>query len=393
MQPVVDGVDSCFIFKSLVGAQDRMCRSMNRTANHQANTITFIGALPPPVTGMTAMSQVIVEELKKGGPVRCFNWSAGRNLPRIRWKLVRVFGAFRSFVRILFGRRPPRGVVYYPLSSGWGLFYDIAILAAARLRGYRLVVHHHVYSYIDRRDWRIALLLRAVGPSCVHVVHCEQMKNDFLAQYPIDSEFQFVPPTIVAQHLAALPRSRRKRFTLGFMSNLSFDKGLDSAMATLDQLAASGRNVGMILAGPCRGAEERQALDEFVKRWPKNVEYRGPVYDAAKGQFFADIDVFLFPTRYRNESWGIVLTEALSTDCPVISCRRGCVPWIVQDGCGIVIEDPKEFPQRASQAVVNWMDDEKEFERVQQRAGDRARLLSEEADRQFAHFLARLRSL
>jgi glycosyltransferase involved in cell wall biosynthesis len=273
------------------------------------------------------------------------------------------------------------------------MFYDVAILAAARLRGYRLVVHHHVYSYIDRRDWRMALLLRVLGPSSIHVVHCEQMKGDFLAQYPIDAEFLFVPPTIVAQHLESAPRSRRERFTLGFMSNLTFDKGLDSVLATFAQLAASGRNVGMILAGPCQGVEERQALDEFVKRWPKNVEYRGPVYDAAKGQFFADIDVFLFPTRYRNESWGIVLTEALSANCPVISCRRGCVPWIVKNGCGIVIDDPKEFPHRASQAITDWMDDGQEFQQVQQRAGQRASLLSEEADRQFATFLQRLREI
>ncbi|HJQ78598.1 MAG TPA: glycosyltransferase family 4 protein [Lacipirellulaceae bacterium] len=366
---------------------------MSRSTEDQPNQITFIGALPPPVTGMTAMSQVIVEELKKGGPVRCFNWSAGRHLSGMRWKLVRVFGALRSFVRILFGRRPPRGVVYYPLSSGWGLFYDIAILAGARLRGYRLVLHHHVYSYIDRRDWRMALLLRVVGPSGIHVVHCEQMKNDFLAQYAIGSEFLFVPPTIVAQHLESAPRTRRERFTLGFMSNLTFAKGLDSALKTYDQLAREGRNVALVLAGPCHGAAERRVLDEFLAKWPNGVEYRGPVYDAAKGRFFADIDVFLFPTRYAKESWGIVLTEALSANCPVISCRRGCVPWIVQDGCGIVIGDPSEFPHHASQAIVNWMDDEQEFERAQQRAGERARLLSEEADRQFATFLQRLREI
>jgi glycosyltransferase involved in cell wall biosynthesis len=219
------------------------------------------------------------------------------------------------------------------------------------------------------------------------------MKSDFLAQYPIDSEFLFLPPTIVAQHLEAAPRSRRERFTLGFMSNLTFAKGLDSALVTFDQLATSDRKVAMVLAGPCQGARERQALDEFMNKWPHAVEYRGPVYDMAKGRFFADIDVFLFPTRYANESWGIVLTEALSANFPVISCRRGCVPWIVQDGCGIVVDDPKEFPNRAIQAITNWMDDEQEFKRVQQRAGERARLLSDEADRQFAYFLERLREL
>jgi glycosyltransferase involved in cell wall biosynthesis len=366
---------------------------MKHIADELSNTITFIGALPPPVTGMTAMSQVIVDALRQGGPVRWFNWSRGRHLTGLRWKAARIAGAFRSFVRILFGRRPRRGVVYYPLSSGWGLLYDIAILAAARFRGYRVVVHHHVYSYIDRRDWRVALLNRVLGHRSIHVVHCEQMKRDFLAQYAIDAEFLFVPPTIVAQHLYALPRTDHERFTLGFMSNLTFAKGLDCAMETYDRLAEDGRDVALILAGPCHGAVERRMLDEFVAKRPNRVEYRGPVYGADKGRFFADIDVFLFPTRYRNESWGIVLTEALATNCPVISCRRGCVPWIVQDGCGVVVEDPKDFPAQASQAVTKWMDNRQEFTLARERAGDRARHLAEEADRQFAHFLQRLREL
>jgi glycosyltransferase involved in cell wall biosynthesis len=366
---------------------------MKHIAEDKPNTITFIGALPPPVTGMTAMSEVIVDALRQGGPVRCFNWSRGKNLSPLGWKLARIVGACSSFAKILFGRRPRRGVVYYPLSSGWGLFYDIAILAAARLRGYRVVVHHHVYSYIDRRDWRVALLNRMLGPGSIHVVHCEQMKSDFLAQYAIDAEFLFVPPTIVAQHLYAFPRTDHDRFTLGFMSNLSFAKGLDSAMETYDHLARDGRDVALILAGPCHGAVERRMLDEFVAKRPNRVEYRGPVYGADKGRFFADIDVFLFPTRYPKESWGIVLTEALSTNCPVISCRRGCVPWIVQDGCGVVVDDPKDFPLQASQAVTNWMDNQQEFVRARDRAGDRARHLAEEADRQFAHFLQRVREL
>ena len=371
----------------------KRCRLMKPTRCHQLNAITFIGALPPPVTGMTAMSQVIVEALREGGPVRCFNWSRGKHLSGLRWKVARISGACISFAKILFGRRQRDAVVYYPLSSGWGLFYDFAILGAARLRGYAVVVHHHVYSYIDRRDWRMALLNRTLGRNCIHVVHCEQMKRDFLARYSTDAEFLFVPPTIVSEDVRALRRSPHGRFALGFMSNLTLAKGLDSAMATYTQLASSGRDVALVLAGPCHGSKERRMLDEIVRKWPHRVEYRGPVYDAAKSQFFADIDVFLFPTRYNKESWGIVLTEALSANCPVIACRRGCVPWIVQDGCGIVVNDPNDFVPQACQAIIQWMDDEQEFERLRRRAGCRAQLLADEAERQFAHFLKRIREL
>jgi glycosyltransferase involved in cell wall biosynthesis len=359
----------------------------------ESSVITFIGALPPPVTGMTAMSQVIVDALREGGPVRLLNWSRGKHLSGLRWKAARFWGACRSLATVLFGWRRGDGVIYYPLSSTWGLLYDIAILAAARLHGYRIVVHHHVYSYIDRRDWRMTLLIRSLGPDSVHVVHCEQMRDDFLARYSTDAEFLFVPPTIASRAVAALPRSNHESFTLGFMSNLTLAKGLDSALATFTRLADSGRNVALILAGPCHQPHQRRMIDEIVKKWPQRVEYRGPVYDAAKARFFTDIDVFLFPTRYKNESWGIVLTEALSANCPVIACRRGCVPWIVQNECGIVVNDPNDFVVEASQAIAKWMDDEHEYQRLRQRAGQRAKSLADEANIQFAEFLKRIREL
>jgi glycosyltransferase involved in cell wall biosynthesis len=283
--------------------------------------------------------------------------------------------------------------MYYPLSSGWGLLYDIAILWAARLRGYRIVVHHHVYSYISRRDWRMAWLIRTLGSKPVHVVHCEQMRDDFLARYSTEAEFLFLPPTIVSQGIEALPSSRHTRFTLGFMSNLTLAKGLDTVLATFTQLVNSNSNVALILAGPCQRQKERQIIEESVKKWPDRVEYRGPVYGQAKAQFFGDIDVFLFPTRYKNESWGIVLTEALSANRPVISCARGCVPWIVQDGCGIVVNDENDFVPEACRAIQTWMDDDEEFNRVCRQSGRRAKSLSHDADCQFAQFLQRIREL
>ena len=368
-------------------------RFMIRPKEDEPTAVTFIGALPPPVTGMTAMTQVIVEALCQGGPVRCFNWSRGRHLSGLKWKMARVSGACLSFVKIILGRRRPREVVYYPVSSGWGLLYDIAILGAARLRGYRVFVHHHVYSYINRRDWRMVFLTRMLGPDSVHVVHCEQMKHDFLNQYSTNAKFLFVPPTIVASDAYPLTTPPHERFTLGLLSNLSLAKGLDSAIDTYTALANAGRNVALILAGPCQGSTERRLIDHVVSKWPDRVEYRGPVYNAAKDRFFADIDVFLFPTRYNNESWGIVLNEALAASRPVISGRRGCVPWIVQDGCGIVVDDPRDFVPQACRSIIRWMDDEQEFARIRERAGCRAKSLTQEAERQFAYFLSRIRSL
>jgi hypothetical protein len=69
------------------------------------------------------------------------------------------------------------------------------------------------------------------------------------------------------------------------------------------------------------------------------------------------------------------------------------VPWIVQDGCGIVIDEPDNFAPQACEAIIQWMKDQQQFECLRKRAGQRAQLLAEEADRQFADFLKRMQEL
>lgn len=360
---------------------------MTSKETNKPNRVTFIGSLPPPYSGRTVMTLLIVDTLKANGPVRCYDWSTGKPLLGLKLKLVRLWGAMTSILKVLLGSKGEGEVIYYPVSSGWGQLFDIAIVAAARLRKYQTVLHHHVYSYIDQHDWRMALTNRLLGKEGAHVVHCDLMKSDFQAAYSTQAQFLIVPPTIVSQEQDVTSRSTHDSFTLGFMSNLTIAKGLGHVLDTFEHLTQSGHEVSLVLAGPCKGNAEHALIDRALAKWPQRVEYRGAVYDEQKDQFFADIDAFLFPTEYANESWGIVLTEALATKCPVIAYSRGCIPWIVQDGCGLVIQQEENFVELASELVIQWMEDPEKHRLACQLAGDRTEALNQESKRQFSDFL------
>jgi glycosyltransferase involved in cell wall biosynthesis len=139
-------------------------------------------------------------------------------------------------------------------------------------------------------------------------------------------------------------------------------------------------------------AAERALVDQALVRWPQQVEYRGPVYGREKAQFFADIDVFLFPTRYEHESWGIVLTEALSVGCPVVTRSRGCVPWIVRQGCGVVIEAEDDFPTVASELIARWIDQPAELSAMRAAATRRSEELEQDAAAQLPAFVDQVRA-
>lgn len=355
-------------------------------ARASEQVVTFAGALPPPVSGMTAMTEVIVNALRERGTVHCINWSRGRVLRGWKWRAARGWGAIRTLAELLRRGKATNGTFYYPMSRGVGLNYDLPIVALARRRGYRVVLHHHSYSYIDRYDWRAARLARLAH---VHAVHCELMREHFLAQYDCDAEFWIVPPTIVSQQMTPLPRTPRTSFVAGFFSTILMKKGIDEAIATFERVAAAGRDVRMIVAGPCKGSAERQLIDAAVARWPDRMEYRGPVYGAAKAQYFADIDVLLFPTRYPAESWGIVLTEALQASCPVMTRSRGCIPWIVDAECGLAVDPDQDFITPAAELIGRWMDSPPAFAAAQAAARRRSQELEADADRELPEFINR----
>lgn len=64
-------------------------------------------------------------------------------------------------------------------------------------------------------------------------------------------------------------------------------------------------------------------------------------------------DMFVLPSAY--ESFGLVITEALSAGVPVISTRVGCAPSLIVDGSsGYLVErDPQQFADRMERIAAD----------------------------------------
>jgi len=72
------------------------------------------------------------------------------------------------------------------------------------------------------------------------------------------------------------------------------------------------------------------------------VTWVGPVDDTAKRRLLASAHAMLVPIQW-DEPFGIVFAEALACGCPVISCPRGALPEIVEDGVtGFLIQTTEE---------------------------------------------------
>lgn len=116
---------------------------------------------------------------------------------------------------------------------------------------------------------------------------------------------------------------------VAFLGRLTENKGVHLAIA-----AARQSGIRLKIAGNVSQTESGAQVyyaDRVKPELDQQIEYIGPVDDAAKGQLLGGAAALLFPIQWR-EPFGIVMAEALACGCPVIAWRNGSVPEIVRHG-------------------------------------------------------------
>jgi len=344
------------------------------------HSVTVIGTLPPPHTGMTIATKAIVDHMAEQCELRTVNISHPKYYRGWRWRFIKALQSLRALGLLLLFPRHATSYLYTVANSGLGLWYNVAIALIARCRRYRLFLHHHVWSYVSNHDWRMALLNRLMGASGVHIMLCSKMVCRFRDQYKNDQSFLVLPNDFVLLSQERRAPSRcRGGFRLGHISNLSIEKGLDLVLSTFATLRDSNQEVSLILAGPLVSKRASRLLRDAQGKYPGTIDYRGATYGIRKREFFCDIDVFLFPTRYVNEAYPLVLTEALFYGVPVVCYDRGCIPQLVGESGGIVLDSSADFVRGSYPTLARWISDPEEFHAARDRASSRGRELSQHA--------------
>jgi glycosyltransferase involved in cell wall biosynthesis len=114
---------------------------------------------------------------------------------------------------------------------------------------------------------------------------------------------------------------------LAFVSRLSPEKAPALAIKT-----ALKAGMKIVVAGPIP-EQEQDYFDAEVKPLTKdpNVEMIGELDDAGKNEVIGKAAGFLVPIQW-DEPFGLAFIEALATGTPIISCRRGSLPELIEDG-------------------------------------------------------------
>jgi glycosyltransferase involved in cell wall biosynthesis len=293
--------------------------------------IYFIAPFPPPVTGAATMAEELAKTITQSGAgeVYCFNISMNKitgstsqyvkktmKLLMASWKI--ATGSYDYLVII-----PPGGAMlamYFP------------VMAAARSRGIRIVFDHHNYSYINRSHWMMAFASWIMGAKGLHLFLSDKMGRQFSERY-------YTQQWKSASNWGRLKFDGAKNgrvggvpLTLGFLSNVTLEKGIDTFLCLLELLVQRDAKVRAIVAGGL-DADAKPLIDAAVEKGLP-IEALGPLYGLAKAEFLAACDVLALPTRYGNEAEPLVLIEGQLAGCFIVATDIGTIAETICPGNG-----------------------------------------------------------
>lgn len=151
--------------------------------------------------------------------------------------------------------------------------------------------------------------------------------------------------------------------TVLYVGRLEKRKGIQDLFAAIPTVLRRLSNVEFLIAGAdnseADGFRRKTGLsypDYFRKRhpeWTAKVHFLGEVSEEKLHSLYQNCHLFVAPSLY--ESFGLIYLEAMNYAKPVIGCRAGGIPEVVDDGVTGRLVDP-ESPQQLAEAILTLLE-------------------------------------
>lgn len=194
-------------------------------------------------------------------------------------------------------------------------------LDLARLsRRYRLGACAPLISAYTRRVFRAADFALAPSQAILRQLRAAGVERSGIWRRGVDAE-RFHPRFASPAMRARLSDGRPQAPLLLYVGRLSAEKQLPLLRLVLERLP--GARLALVGDGPQRAALERQFAGTAT-------HFAGYLSGRPLSEAYASADLFVFPSS--QETYGLVITEAMAAGTPAVAARVGGVPEIIEDG-------------------------------------------------------------
>jgi phosphatidyl-myo-inositol alpha-mannosyltransferase len=241
-----------------------------------------------------------------------------------------------SVARVLFGPIASSRVKQWIAQGDFDLLHlhepaipSLSLLACSAATG-PMVGTFHVSSPKQKAIYAIGPILEPIVEKLTARIAVSESARKTLKEH-FDTDAVVIPNGIEgAQYANAQPTIHwRNPNTLGFIGRFEEPrKGLQVLLAALPIIARFIPDVRILIAGPGDGDEFIKGLDVGLRN---RIVFLGFLTDQEKASLLKSIDIYVAPNT-GGESFGIILTEALSAGTPVVASDIPAFKAVLENG-------------------------------------------------------------
>ncbi len=330
----------------------------------QRPKILFVLHLPPPVHGAAMVGKYIHDSklINERFECRYINLTTASSLEDIGKTSLSKLKAFVRLIRHVrkqVKEYKPQLVYITPNAKGGAFYKDFIVVEMLKHMGCRVVAHYHNKGVRTRQDkWLDNLLYKRYFMGIKVILLGKSLYKD-VEKY-VKWEDVYICPNGIPVSSSPLPEKKQNPIPrLLFLSNLLESKGVFVLLDALKILKDKGYSFICDFVGGETAEIDAARFDHEVEKRGLNelVVYQGRKYGEEKEEFLNRTDVFVFPTYYHNETFGLVNLEAMYHKVPVVATDEGGVPDVVVDGENGLISERKN-PLSLANCIERLLNDE-----------------------------------
>ncbi len=344
--------------------------------------IVMLTPFPPFLGGASLVSHAIVLKLRDSGfeIIKLNTMQTVITSEHKRSVLLYVFRMMvflRNVGYLIFQYiRNKKYLVYHAPDAGNGMWFTYLYVRILTGLGKKIVFHHHSYKYVTWKSELMLKICKICEQNSTHIFLDPEMHEKFIQLYGNRIQGITLSNLSTSDILVSdsPPFDSKNKITIGYLSNLSDDKGFDVIERVFTRLHYSHREqIRFKIAGSPVDAVAQKRLDQLKERLGADLEYYGTITGDSKLAFYRSTDIFVFPTRFDQEAQPRVIYEALASGSLVVASKWAGIPWQLQGTVSKLVELNADTDDGFYQGIVDYM----ESENLKELRWDQARICRE----------------